>query len=135
MVVGPVPAGAVFTITRRRGKNNTMATLQLEDNQECPLSIQADDAAGNPTTLPAGSVAWASSNTAVATVTPSADGSTAVVAAAGQLGTAQVSVQASVASGPISGTLDVTVVAGAAATIQIVTGTPTTIPTATPAKS
>lgn len=103
-----------------------MATLALLDNQHCPLAIQAVDAAGQPTTLPAGAVTWTSSNPSVATVTPSADGMSADVAATGTaLGTAQVAVSADLGGGNVlTGTLDVTVGAGAAASIQIVPGTP-----------
>lgn len=124
MVAGPMPAGATFSITTRRGKI-TMATLQLQDDQHCPLSIQADDKAGNPVTLPVGAVTWSSSNPSVATVTPSADGMTADVAATGPLGSAQVGVAVDLGGGQqLTGTLDVTIVAGAAASILIVPGTP-----------
>lgn len=119
MIAGPLPAGAVFTIVTRKRKM-TMATLQLQDDQHCPLTIQAVDAAGNPVTLPAGSVSWTSSNPSVATATPSADGMSCDVAAVGPLGSAQIGVTAA----GLTGTLDVTVVAGAAASIQIVPGTP-----------
>ncbi len=103
-----------------------MAALQLTDIQHCPLSISAVDAAGNPTTLPAGSVTWSSSDPKVATVTPAADGMTADVAAVGPLGNAQVVVSVLVdpAKPALTGTLDVTVVASAAATIQITAGAP-----------
>lgn len=105
-----------------------MGTLALLDNQHCPLALQAADAAGNPTTLPAGSVTWTSSNPSVAVVTPSADGMTADVAAVGPLGTAQIGVSVQVdptgATAPLTGSLNVTVSAGAAATINVVPGTP-----------
>lgn len=102
-----------------------MATLQLQDTQHCPLSIQAVDAAGNPAVLPAGSVTWTSSNPAIASATPSADGSSCDVAAVGPLGAAQIGVSVVVdPSTTLTGTLDVSVVAGAAATIQIVPGAP-----------
>ena len=103
-----------------------MATLSLTDIQHCSLTLVADDGAGNPTTLPAGTVTWASSNTSIAAVTPAADGMSADVAAVGPLGTAQISVSVVVdpAQPPLTGTLDVSVGASAAATIQIVPGTP-----------
>jgi len=124
IIAGPVPAGATFTVTMHRGQI-TMATLQLQDNQHCPLSIQAVDAAGNPVALPTGSVSWSSSNTSVASVVPSADGMSCDVAAAGALGAAQVGVSVVVdANTTLTGSLDVSVGAGAAATIQIVPGTP-----------
>jgi hypothetical protein len=102
-----------------------MSALALLDNQHCPLTIQAVDAAGNPATLPAGAVTWTSSNDTVVTVTPSADGMSADVSAVGPLGTAQIGVSVAVdASTTLTGSLDVTVSAGSAATIQIVPGTP-----------
>ena len=102
-----------------------MATLALLDNQHCPLTIQAVDAAGNPATLPAGAVTWTSSNPAVATVTPAADGMSADISAVGPLGAAQIALSVAVdATTTLTGTLDVAVTAGAAATIQIVPGTP-----------
>lgn len=102
-----------------------MATLALLDNQHCPATIQAVDAAGNPATLPPGAVTWTSSNPATVTVTPSADGLSSDIAAVGLLGTAQIGVSVVVdPTTTLTGTLDVTVTAGAAATIQIVPGTP-----------
>lgn len=102
-----------------------MATLQLQDDQHCPLAIQALDHANNPVTLPPGAVSWTSSNPSVAVVTPSADGMSANVAAAGPLGTAQVGVSVDLGGGnALTGSLDVVVVAGQAATIQVVPGTP-----------
>jgi hypothetical protein len=102
-----------------------MNTLALLDNQHCPLAIQAVDAAGNPTALPAGSVTWTTSNSAVAAVTPSADGMTCDVAAVGPLGTAQIGVSVIVSpTVTLTGALAVTVGASAAASIQVVPGTP-----------
>lgn len=102
-----------------------MGTLSLLDSQHCPLTIQALDAAGNPTTLPAGSVTWSSSVPTVCAITPSTDGMSCDVAAVGPLGTSQIGV--SVAVSPtvtLTGSLTVTVTAAAAATIQVVPGTP-----------
>ena len=102
-----------------------MATLQLTDAQHCPLAFQAVDAAGNPVTIPPSSITWASSNPSIVAATPSADGTSCDVAAVGPLGTSQVGVSVVVnATLTLTGTLDVSVVAGAAATIQIVPGTP-----------
>jgi hypothetical protein len=103
-----------------------MATLQLTDIQHDSLVIAAADAAGNPAPLPAGSVTWTASDPTILVVTPAADGMSADVAAQGPLGTAQVTVAVALDDGTtLTGALDVTVVASAAATIQIVPGTPT----------
>jgi len=106
-----------------------MASLQLTDVQHDSLALVALDAAGNPATLPAGSVTWGVSDPTILAVTPSDDGMSADVAAQGPLGTAQVTVAVALdpsdPSKTLTGTLDVTVVASAAATIQIVPGAPT----------
>ena len=102
-----------------------MATLQLTDVQHDALTLTAADAAGNPVALPAGSVTWGASDPTILAVTPSADGMSADVAAQGPLGTAQVTVSVAIdATTTLTGSLDVVVVASAAATIQIVPGTP-----------
>jgi hypothetical protein len=103
-----------------------MATLALTDVQQCPLALSAADAKGNPATLPPGAVTWASSAPSVVAITPTADGMTANLVAAGALGTAQISVSVVVdpAQPPLTGTLDVTVGGSAAATIVITPGTP-----------
>lgn len=103
-----------------------MSALSLTDIQHAPLAISAVDAAGNPAVFPAGAVTWTSSAPTIATVTPSADGLTADVAAVGPLGAAQVLVSVVVdpTLPPLTGTLDVTVTASAAATIQVTAGAP-----------
>jgi hypothetical protein len=115
----------IGNLTLRFPKGLTMASLQLTDVQHDALSLSATDAAGNPTTLPAGSVTWGASDPTILAVTPAADGMSADVAAQGPLGTAQVTVAVALdANTTLTGTLDVTVVASAAASIQIVPGTP-----------
>lgn len=102
-----------------------MATLALTDLQHCPLTITANDAAGNPAVLPAGAVTWTSATPTVVAVTPSADGMSADIAAVGPLGSSQIGVSVAVdANTTLTGTLDVTVTGSAAATIVIVPGTP-----------
>jgi hypothetical protein len=102
-----------------------MASLQLTDIQHDLLALTASDGAGNTVPLPAGSVTWGTSDPTILAITPSADGMSADVAAQGPLGAAQVTVAVALdASTTLTGTLDVTVVASAAATIQIVAGVP-----------
>jgi hypothetical protein len=114
----------IGNLTLRFPKGLTMASLQLTDIQHDSLALQAADAAGNPAPLPAGSVTWGTSDPTILAVTPSDDGMSADVAAAGPLGTAQVTVAVALDSGILNGSLDVTVVASAASTIQIVPGVP-----------
>lgn len=101
-------------------------TLILKDTQKAALSVSFKDAKGAPATVD-GTPEWASSDTAVVTVMPGADGLTADVVALFP-GTAQVSVMADADLGSgtvtISGTLDISVLPGQAATIAIAAGAP-----------
>jgi|SRR5690242_5931326 len=100
---------------------------QLTDVQKVTATIAAVDAAGNPAQLD-GAPTWSSSNPDIVSVTPAADGLTAVIAAVGPLGTSQISVSADARLGPdvvtLSGQDDVTVVASEATTLGISFGTP-----------
>lgn len=105
--------------------------IQITDTQKVTLSIQPVDAKGNPA-LVDGAPAWNSSDPSIITVAPSADGLSAVASAAGPLTAEGASVQVSVTvdadlgegTKEISGTLDVTVVAGAAVSVAINAGAP-----------
>lgn len=101
-------------------------TLILTDMQKVPLSVEFLDAAGNPA-LVDGTPAWSSSDPCV-TLEAAADGLSAVATASGALGTAQVSVTADADMGagvePITGLLDIQVIADKAATVGISAGTP-----------
>lgn len=108
----------------------------LHDDEQVTLSIQPVDKMGEPTNLPAGATAvWSSSDATILAVTSDAANPLSAVAAsvgaAGsvKLGTAQVNVvvsdpNAPAGSTPLSATLDVQVVAGATAGVQIVPGAP-----------
>ena len=106
-----------------------MASFQLTDIQHVPASIEVDDGAGNPVAAPAGAVTWGTSDASILTVTPSADGTSADIAATGPLGTAQVTVSVQLdpndPKSTITGSADITVVASAASTIKLNFGTPT----------
>ena len=101
--------------------------LVLTDSQQVSLGIAVTDKKGNPASID-GAPVWASSDSSVATVEPSADGMTAVAKAVGPLGTAQISVTADADLGEgvksIVGTLDVQVVGGQAVAIGLNAGTP-----------
>src|SRR5438876_750933 len=73
-------------------KGFVMAAFQLTDIQHVSASLEVDDGAGNPVTLPASAVTWTSSDPSIVTITPSPDGTSADVVAAGPLGTSQVTV-------------------------------------------
>lgn len=99
----------------------------LTDTQKVSCTLDPRNAKGNPAPLD-GTPQWASSNPAVATVEPAADGLSAVVTAVAP-GTTQISVTADAdldegETREISGTLDIDVKAGEAVTLGITAGTP-----------
>lgn len=101
--------------------------LILTTVQKCTLTLAPVDAKGNPAALD-GVPQWTTSDAAVASITPAADGLSAVVTAL-SLGTAQIGVvaDADLDSGEtreLTGTLDVEVKAAEAVTLGISTGTP-----------
>jgi hypothetical protein len=100
-------------------------TLVLTDQQKAPLSVTGTDAKGQPATLPAGSVVFATADPTVAAVTDNGDG-TAVVTG-GNEGTAIVSATFTPGDGsaPVVGQLSVQIVGGAAVALSIVAGAPT----------
>ncbi len=105
-----------------------MATAILTATQKLVgCAIDPRDSKGNPAPVD-GVPQWATSDPAVVTVTPSADGLSADVVAVG-LGTAQVSVVADAdldagETRELTGTLDVQVKAAEAVTLGITTPTP-----------
>ena len=105
-----------------------ITTMNLQDSQKVVLSIKPVDKKGNPALLD-GAPVWLSSNTDLLTVAAAPDGLSATVTAVGPLGTGTISVTGDADLGAgvteIAGTLDVTVVAGAAVTVSIEPGTPT----------
>lgn len=101
--------------------------LILTDSQEVDLAIKPVDKKGNPAQVE-GIPVWTTSDANIASVTPAADGLSAVVKAAAGLGDVQISVAADADLGPgvttLTGTLDVSVVAGAAVTLNVAAGQP-----------
>lgn len=101
--------------------------LLLPDSKEVDVAIKPLDKKNHPAQVD-GVPVWASSDPAIASVTPAADGLSAVVKATDNLGSVQISVTADADLGegvaPITGILDLEVIGGAAATMTIVAGTP-----------
>lgn len=114
--------------TRHNIPRGTTKMNTLKDNQQATVTIEVDDIIGNPipgATFPTPPT-WQTSDATVVTVTPAADGLSAVVAAAGKLGTAQVRLDGTTADGrAITGIGDVEVVTSDATTFKLVFGTPT----------
>ena len=109
-------------------------SAQLNDLQQVPLSVQPVDQAGASVPLPAGAtVAWASDNPAVFSVSANADG----VTATGQgvaVGTANLTAVLSVNGQTFSDSKAVTVTSSAITGISIVFGTPA-VPAPAPAQA
>lgn len=101
--------------------------LVVTDVQKVTLSIAPVDAKGNPAPVD-GVPTWAVSDATLATITPAADGLSAVVTASGPLGTFQANVSADADLGAgtttITGTLDIQVTASQATSLNIAAGTP-----------
>jgi hypothetical protein len=98
----------------------------LVDNQHVAVTLEADDAAGNPVpfNFPSPPV-WTSSDETIVTVSPNADGSNADIVTTGKLGTVQVTVKGTTAAGvELTGIGDIEVVAGDARTFKLVFGVP-----------
>lgn len=100
----------------------TDSVFALPTGEQFPVTLQFVDAKGNPAVAPLGVVpTWAVDHPELLTVTPAADGLTAVAVTVGPTGVAVVTVT----DGNITGTLAVTVEAGVITGITVVPGVPT----------
>ncbi len=100
-------------------KGNAMA--QITDLQQFTASVGEVDSKNQPVT--SDSLAWTIDNPAVASVTPAADGYSAVIAGLAD-GTATYTVTDSTVDPPLTGSGTVTVVSSAATSLVINEGTP-----------
>lgn len=103
-------------------------SLIMKVSQKCDLAIVVEDGKGNPAAVD-GIPSWSVSNPTLLTVEPSVpDGMSAVLRAVDPVGTSQVSVQVDADLGeglkPITGLLEVQLLAGDAVTVDIEAGTP-----------
>lgn len=105
--------------------------LILTDEQQVALTAAFKTAKGNDARVD-GTPTWRSSDEAIITVTPAADGLSATAVAVGPLGTAQVSVEADADLGEgtrlITGVLDIEVRAAEAVVAIVNAGAPETKP-------
>lgn len=101
--------------------------LLMTSTQQATLSLDPRDAKGHPAALD-GVPVWSVADPAVATVTPAADGLSAIVAGVAP-GSTQVNVVADARIGPdvreIAGVLDVQIAPAEAVSLGISAGTPT----------
>lgn len=101
--------------------------MDLQADKQVPLSIEWTDEMGNPTEAPANAVAtWSVDDTSIISFTDNGDG-TAVAAAVGTLGTANVHVTVTDGVSTFDGDLQIVVVAGLAERINVVAGEPTEV--------
>ena len=100
-------------------KRNAMA--QINDLQQFTASVGEVDSKSQPVT--GDSLSWTIDNSAVATVTPSADGYSAVIAGQSD-GTATYTVTDSTVTPPLTGSGTVTVVSSAATSLVVSEGAP-----------
>ena len=109
--------------------------MQLKVNDQLPISIQAADEFGNPTTANFDAPpVWTSSDDTVASVQASADGLSALVTSpSGKLASATVQVSGTVGGSPVQGSLQLDMVAGDTAEIVLAPGTPVAVAPAAPA--
>lgn len=99
--------------------------MDLQADMQVPLSLQFTDEVGNPVAAPSGTaVAYTVDDPTIINLTDNGDG-TAVAAAVGPLGTANVHVEVTWNGHTLSGDLQIVVVAGLAERVNIVAGEPT----------
>jgi hypothetical protein len=134
----PAPASAfVFTATLENQITEGVTMLELSDSQRATLTIKPVDKKGKPALLD-GAVTWATSDGTVCSVTPGMldangdvvqdpSGLSAVLEGIAP-GSGRVTVTGDAAIGetvkPITGVLDITVVAGEAISVEIEAGAP-----------
>lgn len=100
-------------------RGNSMA--QITDTQQYTVSVAEQDTKGQPVT--GDNLSWTIDNPAVATITPSADGYSAVIAGQSD-GTANYTVSDSTVDPPLTGSGSVTVVSSAATSLVVSEGAP-----------
>lgn len=101
--------------------------MDLQADMQVPLSLQFTDEVGNPVPPPSGTaVAYTVDDPTLINLTDNGDG-TAVAAAVGPLGTANVHVDVTWNGFTVSGDLQIVVVAGLAERVSIVAGEPTEV--------
>lgn len=102
--------------------------MDLMADQQVPLSVEYTDEIGNPVPTPAGAtVVYTVDDPTIINLTDNGDG-TAVAAAVGALGTANVHVEATLTGGAIlTGDLQIVVVAGLAERLSVVAGPPSEV--------
>ncbi len=116
---------------RLSSKGKLLMAFSMTGSQQVDCKVEFKDKKGNPAKVD-GVPAWSVDNSDILSVTPAADGLSAVVAAMGPLGTANVQVNADADLGAgiveIIGLLECTITAGQATVVNITPGTPSEQP-------
>lgn len=112
-----------------RTQRGLKVIYQLDDDTAVTFPLVAADEWGNPTTVGLGTPTATSSDPTIATATIASNALT-ITPVSGKLGSCQVVVTATAGTATLTGSIDLTVVAGTAATIGF--GTPTTSPVTVP---
>jgi hypothetical protein len=101
--------------------------MQMTDIQQAVATVEATTSEGNPAGPLDTPPAWSSSDETIVLVQPSADGMTCVISSPspGPLGSAVVTVDATVGGAALTATLAVDIVASAAAALTISVAAPT----------
>lgn len=101
--------------------------MDLQADMQVPLSVEFTDELGNPVPPPTGAaVVYTVDDPTVINLTDNGDG-TAIAAAVGTLGTANVHVEVTWNGFTVTGDLQIVVVAGMAERVNIVAGEPTEV--------
>lgn len=114
-----IPGGPTTPSTGKRD-----VAMDLQADKKVTLSLEWTDEMGNPTEAPANAeVSWSVDDTSIISFVDNGDG-TAVAAAVGVLGTANVHVTVTDGVSTFDGDLQIVVVAGLAERINVVAGAP-----------
>jgi uncharacterized coiled-coil protein SlyX len=125
--LSPREAASITFICTLEGQTYIGDNMIVKAGQFFTATLKAVDKFGNAAVLDAENPpVFASSNPEIATVTPAADGMSAVITSVGVMGTAQISVTADAMVGPdeklIVGTLDLQVLPGDAVMVTLEPG-------------
>jgi hypothetical protein len=117
----------IFSVQEKKDKNQTMTTVKLTTVQQVSIAAVFEASNGQPVNV-VGTPVWASADPNIATVTPAADGLSAVVASVGP-GSTTVTVTGEGDPTPgvdtVTGSVGVEVVAAEATQVVLNVGTPT----------
>jgi hypothetical protein len=125
--VEPLPVARIEFDVVMEGQTLTGVTsMQLRDNEKFAITLAPVDAKGAPSTIDPSKTTFSIDNPALATLTAGADGLSCEVVA-GTVGTGQITASVTDANNPndaVTGTLQLTVVAGDTATLALNTTEP-----------